>query len=146
MAQDRDWATVYVRDEFGELLADLGLTDSTVDDWLAGVLDSTFRALSVAESDLATAEATDAQVPNALLLLDYYTLRKGVRALGRRVDTKTEAGLDRKRSQAFDHYTAELARAEKNAVNTGLVPAGDGAATFGRLTLDFLEPSLAEFG
>lgn len=122
MTYARSDASEYVKQRFARPLADAGVTDSLLDDWLAPSLDASLRAFSVAQTDLADGTVPDAQTGALLKVLDYCVWDQLAIDWGARVSTTTEAGLRRERQQTYEHASKERDRCQAIAAATGYLP------------------------
>lgn len=101
-------------------------------------IDQAFRALGIAQADIATATITDAQTPDAIALAEYYSLLRFTRALTPQVDVSVDGPrLDKQRSQFFDHVNLMLTEARTELTSRGYLAQG---WDIQRLELDYLEP------
>lgn len=135
----RAQALTWLKAEFADAVLDIGwtFTSSADEGNFAAVIDNALRALGVAETDLATYDVPQDDIPDFLILMTYFALRAIVRALGLRVDVEADDPRTKvARSQAWKAYKALLDDATKEAKDL-LKPGME----YGNLVLDIYEPT-----
>jgi hypothetical protein len=143
---DRNATLEYLQREYAELVDDLQMDETTLIDAYSNVVDAALRKLGYAETGLLSAdESGDAY----LALLNFYVLRRFVRALATRVDTNVNGALSLSRSQGYKQVKALADEAAVECAALGYPVDGAGhaqAMSVGRFNLDFLEPSCSSGG
>jgi hypothetical protein len=144
VSYSRTDATEYVAGEHATLLAELSVGSYDDPTGIKGVLDRAFRALGVAQGDLATATVDDADVDKLEAALDYHVLLRLSREAAPRVSIKKSMGsstvtVAKEGQQLPEHIKGLLADAEKRCTNLGVDLAG-ASFEWGSFNLDFLEP------
>jgi hypothetical protein len=126
----------------GQFTALATMTGQDTDDSAAGygpALDAALRQLGYAAGDLATADVPDATTPDYLQLAEYFALVRFSRALAGAVDIELDGPrIVKRRSQTFTQVAALIAETRAQLQAKGYLSGG---FEFGRITLDFLEPS-----
>jgi len=146
MSITRAAAAAYLRSQFSNLATEIGQT--THDDTSLGYgadIDAALRRLGVAESDLATAEADDADRIEYYALCDYFCLQRMARQLTTRVDSGALV-QEGDRQRVYDNVRALLAEATAVIERMGYGPETFGQAGAGLwgavdFNLDYIEPS-----
>lgn len=138
---DRDAANLYLTNEYAELATDAKFTSDQLTTAYNTAIDMSLRWLDYAETDLATADVTQANVLKYIGLLNYFALKRFQRLLAIRTDVKiANRALDVSRSQAFTAVSKLLDTAEQDLEGLGI--SIKNSFEMGRVTLDFQEPSL----
>ena len=129
----------YLNGQFAPLVAatlPAGTTGPTAYD---PAIDQALRALGIAEAALSTAQVTDAQTSDTIVLSEYYSLLRFSRALSLQVNVQLgHPRIAKQRSQLFDHVHLLLTEARTELINRGYLGQG---WDIERLELDFLEPA-----
>ena len=144
---NRQAASAYLTTEYQEMAADSQLDPAALASAYASVIDTSLRKLGYAESALATADVPGEDMEAYCALLDYYALRRFVRAYAPRTNVSVGSSMNVQRAQAFEQAKrlADEAAALCAALGYPVDAAGTTASmTLGFLNLDFLEPSSAE--
>ena len=138
---NRTAASTYLTTEYAELATDSKFTSDQLTAAYNTATDMSLRWLGYQETDLATADVMQADVLKYLALLNYFALKRFQRLLSIRVDVKFgKQEMDATRSQAFNAVSKLLAEAEEELEGLGISIKNN--FEFGRVTLDFQEPSL----
>ncbi len=138
---NRSAALDYLQGEFAEIAVETGLEQSPLLQAYNTAIDQSLRGLGVAESDLGTANTSDAQAIGYLALLDFYALTRFSRIFALRMDVNVSGSVSASQSQMFRQVKHLLDTAEKRLDGLGLSQKEQVA--LGRVTLDFLEPGWA---
>lgn len=149
MSYTRIAAATYVASEHTTLLGELGVDDTDEAGGIKSILDRSFRALGIAESDLRAATVDDSQTRQLEAVLDYYAILRFWResAVRVQISKRTAAGsaVAKNREQLYDHLTVVLADALSRANALGL-SVGVDEFEIGALNLDILEPAVSPLG
>lgn len=146
---DRNAALDYVANEYKKPADDLGILQTDTSAGWKSVIDAAFLSIGTEYTGLQTATFSDTAdtafgdpLPVVFIaLLNYYAIRRLLRAASTRVDITTGQPIEGAvRSQLFKQLKALLddAQAELIQYGFGNVPQ----IIAGRLNLDFLEPFL----
>lgn len=105
--------------EYGDLAdqAQIKTNTDTYGGW-KGIIDETLRTLGTAETDLPAATVTDAQTEAALVLLEYFTLRRTVRALATKQNT-TSTTVTTRFGQVYAQYKDRLEDVKAQVIAMG---------------------------
>jgi hypothetical protein len=138
---DRGQALIYVSNEFRTLANDLSVLAEDDNLGWKSVIDAAFLSLDVPYTSLASATVDDnTQAQSLIALLNYYAVRRLMRAAATRIDLQTGHPAQlANRSQIMKNLQALLADVERDLVSIGL---GVEQLEYGRFNLDFLEPCL----
>lgn len=120
--------------------ADVGLTDVT--GGLKEPIDDALLALDVPYSDVGSASVVDVDVPRALALMRYTTLRRILAGLNAKTHMDVQVGdIKLSGNQLIAKVEKLLALAADEAAVLGIVVAdSSGGWGSGSISLDFLEP------
>lgn len=142
---DRPTATNYLQEEYADLATETGWAAGMIATAYSVVIDQSLRQLGYTEAQLASTDVGQSLVVNYLALLDYYALLRYAKFFAIKVDVTIgpRNAVAAKRSQVAAHVNALLAWAETRLRQLGIGPVEQLA--MGRMTLDFLEPSVGEF-
>lgn len=143
MAYTRAALLTYLAAEHSALLSALSLSAADTQAGVKSVLDRTFRALGVGESDLATATVDDDQAAALESAADYYTYDRAVEIAALWVAiSKGTAGesVNKARNQAFAQLRQRRDELKSVAEGAGVTLDVPAFAAFA-INLDFLEPA-----
>lgn len=132
----------YVSSEHAGLLTEAGIAAVDTQAGIKSVLDKTFRALGVGQSDLSTAAVDDPLTAPLEAAADYYTYNRLATIFARWVSVSKSVGgasVSKDRSTIYQQVVAELARLKKICDGWGLIVEPPTVAVFS-INLDFLEP------
>jgi hypothetical protein len=138
---NRSAALDYLQGEYAEIAAETGLEESPLLKAYNTAIDQSLRGLGYVESDIGTADTTDAQVIGYLALLDFYALTRFNRIFALRMDVNVSGSVSASQSQMFKHVKMLLDAAQKRLDGLGLSQKEQ--VVMGRVTLDYLEPGWA---
>lgn len=139
---NRAQSIAYLASAYPELFGAAGIATPASDTGTGYAVDDALRAYGVAEADLANEDVTSS-LTGYLALVRYHGLRRLRSALASKVDIRIGVPeLEKKRSQAFKMASDLLAEAEADVAAAGYPTATPGLV-FGRVGLDFLEPSVS---
>jgi hypothetical protein len=140
MTMSRATAAVFLHGQFSDLATEISQaeTDDSADGYGPDI-DQAFRQLETDEDDLATASATQAQIPAFVALCEYYALRRFARRLALRADIKAGTMAKGLGKQA-DTLQALMAEAAQRAAGLGYPVDGAAAWSIGQINLDYIEP------
>jgi hypothetical protein len=140
---NRAAATTYLTEEYRELATDAKFTTQQTTDAYNMAIDMSLRYLGIAETDLATADVVQSSILKYIALLDYFALERFSKLQTVKFDVTLPGPVQAMRSQAFKAIGVLLQRAENKLASLGIIIGGSGGDfQVGRMTLDFLEPSL----
>jgi hypothetical protein len=141
---NRENALNYVQNEFADIAAEAGLDQSAQLAAYSTVVDQALRTLGYTESQLGTANTSDAEVDGYLALLDFFALNRYLRVFAMRTDVSVSGAISATQSQTFRQVKVLHDQAERRLNGLGLSPTEQ--IEVGRFTLDFLEPDLLAGG
>lgn len=139
---NRAAALTYLTNEFADLATDSGLISGDLTTAYNTAIDNSLRQLGYVEADLSTADVIQTDITKYLALLEYFALKRFARLLSTRVSVSLPGPASAQRNQAFDQVQKLLATARADLADLGIDPGGASSFEFGRINLDFLEPSL----
>jgi hypothetical protein len=142
MSYTRAELLTYVGAEHSALLSALSLTAADTQAGVKSILDRSFRALSVGESDLATATTDDDNAAKLEAAANYYTYDRAVDLTAPWVAISLGGAGDsvsKSRQQAFAQLRLRRDELKAEAEAVGVTVDSPAYASFS-INLDFLEP------
>lgn len=140
---DRAAAVTYLSTKYARLASDTGRTATDNAAGYGVPIDEALRLIGTDEADIASADITS-DVSNYLIALKVTALEQFWSDYAAHVDISVgDPAVDKKRSQAWKQVGEMLKVARSEAENAGIV-IGASSWALSRLTLDFLEPALAD--
>ena len=127
MALARADLTTTIAGELANVLTLAGLSTTDTSGNLKEPLDRVFRALAVAEADLATAAVADGAEERAVAYARYFVLVRATDALAGKMDVSAGAASAKLRQQ-FENVRDRMQEALIVARGYGLAIAGDGVS------------------
>lgn len=139
----RATALDYLQNEYQEMATEVSFDSEQALRAYGIVIDQALRLLGYQEDELPTADTRPDESTAYLAALDYFALARFARVFSIRTDAFV-SGLSVSQSQAFGQVTYLKVEAAQRLAGLGFSPEDE--MQMGRLTLDFVEPSLEGAG